>query len=204
MRDIYVYDGTDVLINKFDERNGDELLKIEANYTSAALAELTENPIKGDFDEYHLQMIHKKIFCDLFDWAGEFRKINIEKPEVPLNGLSVQYSDVFDIRKDLNAIFIRMHNENWNVNKTQNVDLFCKYLADTWRVHPFREGNTRTTMYFYYEYMDSLGIRLDTELLSKNAEYVRTALVAATFEMDGVCKRNMQYLKNIVKDAMDY
>ena len=57
MRDIYVYDGTDVLINKFDERNGDELLKIEANYTSAALAELTENPIKGDFDEYHLQMI---------------------------------------------------------------------------------------------------------------------------------------------------
>lgn len=204
MRDIYVYEGTDVLINKFDERNGAELLKIEANYTSTALAELAESPIKGDFDEYHLQMIHRSIFFDLFDWAGEFRKINIEKPEAALSGLSVHYSDVFDIRKDLRSVFIRMHKEQWNVDKTKNIDLFCKYLSDTWKIHPFREGNTRTTMYFFYEYMDSLGIMLNTELLSKNAEYVRTALVAATFEMEGVCKRNMQYLKDIVKDAMDY
>ena len=204
MRDIYVYEGTDVLINKFDERNGAELLKIEANYTSTALAELAESPIKGDFDEYHLQMIHRSIFFDLFDWAGEFRKINIEKPEAALSGLSVHYSDVFDIRKDLRSVFIRMHKEQWNVDKTKNIDLFCKYLSDTWKIHPFREGNTRTTMYFFYEYMDSLGIMLNTELLSKNADYVRTALVAATFEMEGVCKRNMQYLKDIVKDAMDY
>ena len=202
MRDIYVYDGTDVLINKFDERNVDNLARLESEYTSTAIAELFESPIKGNFDEFHLQEIHRKIFCELFSWAGEFRKVNIEKPEAVLNGLSVEYADVLDIRKELHSIFKRMRNAKWNINKETNVILLCKYLTEVWKVHPFREGNTRTTMFFFYEYMDSLNIDLDTKLLSDNAEYVRTALVEASCEMPDVCERNYSYLEKIINEEI--
>lgn len=157
MHDIYVYKGTNVLKNRFD---------------------------------------------DIFEWAGEFRKINIEKSEHALKGLSVHYSDVFDIRKDLIYVLTKMHKEKWNESDEENIRLFCFYLTEIWKIHPFREGNTGTTMFFFYEYMDSLGISLDSSLLSDNAEYVRTALVAASFEMEGICERNYSYLEKIVTEAM--
>lgn len=203
MRDIYVYEGTDVLINKLDIRNFEKLKEAEAHYCGNALAELVENPEIGTFDEIHLQRIHYRIFKDLYEWAGEFRKINIEKPENALSGLSVEYSDVFDIRRDLKNILKRMKQEKWCVSKQKNVELFSFYLTEVWKVHPFREGNTRTVMFFFYEYMDYLGIKLDKELLSNNSEYVRTAMVAASFSLEGVCDRNYSYLETILDEALE-
>lgn len=140
---------------------------------------------------------------DIYEWAGEFRKINIEKPENALSGLSVEYSDIFEIRKDLRNILKRMKQENWGVSHQRNVELLSFYLTEVWKVHPFREGNTRTVMIFFYEYMDHLGIKLNKELLSDNSEYVRTAMVAASFSLEGVCERNYSYLKTIISEALN-
>ena len=203
MRDIYVYEGTDILINKLDIRDFEKLKEAEAHYCGNALAELVETPEIGDFDEIHLQRIHYRIFNDIYEWAGEFRKINIEKPENALSGLSVEYSDVFDIRKDLKNILKKMKREQWNNSHQKDVELLSFYLTEVWKVHPFREGNTRTVMFFFYEYMDHLGIPLNKELLSENSEYVRTAMVAASFSLEGVCKRNYSYLKTILDDALN-
>lgn len=202
MRDVYVYDGTDVLINKLGIRDFEQLKEAEANYCGNALAELVDRPEKGDFDEIHLQRIHYRIFSDIYEWAGEFRKINIEKPENALSGLSVEYSDIFEIRKDLIRILKRMKQENWGVSHQKNVELLSFYLTEVWKVHPFREGNTRTVMFFFYEYMDHLGIKLNKELLSDNSEYVRTAMVAASFSLEGVCERNYSYLEAIISEAL--
>lgn len=37
--------------------------------------------------------IHKRLFSDVYEWAGLPRTINIEKSEVILNGLSVKYEE---------------------------------------------------------------------------------------------------------------
>lgn len=203
MNDIYVYEGTDVLINKLGILDFMQLREAEAHYCGNALAELIENPEVGNFDEIHLQRIHYRIFGEIYEWAGEFRKINIEKSENALAGLSVEYSDVFDIRRDLINIISRMKQEEWGISHDKNVKLLSYYMTEIWKVHPFREGNTRTVMFFFYEYMDHLGIKINTELLSENSEYVRTAMVAASFSLENVCERNYSYLEEIVREALD-
>jgi cell filamentation protein len=34
--------------------------------------ELSQTPLKGRFDLAHLQAIHKYLFSDLYEWAGQF------------------------------------------------------------------------------------------------------------------------------------
>lgn len=73
------YDGTTCLINKFNIKNEQMLSKVEADITFAKIAELESRQINGNFNTEHYKSIHKFIFEDLYDWAGEFRKINISK-----------------------------------------------------------------------------------------------------------------------------
>jgi len=93
--------------------------------------------------------MHKYIFQDLYEWAGQQRKLNIYKEEAVLGGLSIDYSDVFDIPRDAESVLSEMRNKNWSVmNIHDSAVQFSDSLAKLWRVHPFREGNTRTTVTF--------------------------------------------------------
>ena len=80
---------------------------------------------------------------------------------------------------------------------------FSESLAKLWRVHPFREGNTRTTITFCCQYADEIGLKPNRELFEKNAQYVRTALVAynAVFADMGDLSKP-EYLIRIVEDAL--
>ena len=92
MKDIYVYEGTNVLINKLNIRDNSKLDEAEGIYVSIALRKIIENPIKirtlSD-----IRKIHFLLFEKLYEWAGEDRKMNMYKSEPVLNGLSVTYSD---------------------------------------------------------------------------------------------------------------
>lgn len=58
-----------------------------------------------DFYQYHsLQVIHHFLFEELYEWAGDFRIVNIYKSEKLLNGLSITYSDHTNIKNDLQKI----------------------------------------------------------------------------------------------------
>ena len=64
-------------------------------------------------------MIHKILFSDLYEWAGNKRNINIYKEEPILAGLSVNYSDYNSINTDFNKLdkeFIKM---NWKELKSK-------------------------------------------------------------------------------------
>jgi fido (protein-threonine AMPylation protein) len=148
--------------------------------------------------------IHKFIFQDIFEWAGVPRIINISKSERALSGLSVQYSDVFSIPNDANNVIYKMNGTAWDTLE-RNV-LSKKYahcIADLWRVHPFREGNTRTIITFCLDFAESKGFPLKREMFSENSEYVRTALVAAAaiFEDQGDLSKP-EYIENFIADAL--
>jgi cell filamentation protein len=76
-------------------------------------------------------------------------------------------------------------------------------MADLWRVHPFREGNTRTTITFVCQYAESRGIQIDRQLFENNAAYTRNALVAASAVFADGDFRKPEYLYRIVRDALD-
>ncbi len=204
MRDIYLYEGTDVLKNLLNIHDKEELEEAESGYVTYRLKEIVVNPLPGEYDYIHLLKMHQYIFQDMYEWAGQQRKLNIYKEEHVLGGLSVDYSDVFDIAKDAESILTEMRAKEWNsMDLHTSAVEFSDSLAKLWRVHPFREGNTRTVVTFCCQYADEIGLTPDRDLFENNAQYVRTALVAynAIFDDLGDISKP-EYLLKIVEDAI--
>lgn len=204
MRDPYLYENTEVLKNKLDIRTQDGLNDAEADYVVYRLKELAMNPLPGEYNTEHLLRMHHYIFQDLYEWAGEPRIIAIYKEEDVLRGMSVEYSDPFDIVKDIHNILSDMRGKPWkDMDRKRATVEFCDSLARLWKVHPFREGNTRTTITFCCQYADAIGLKINRELFEKNSRYVRMALVAYNaYFADGSNFSKREYLEKIVYDAM--
>ena len=75
----YFYPGTNVIKNKLGIMDGNELDKVERETVDRKLSELHANPIVGSFDMKHLCDIHKYLFGDIYDWAGEFRTVYMSR-----------------------------------------------------------------------------------------------------------------------------
>lgn len=204
MCDPYLYENTEVLKNKLDIRTQDGLNDAEADYVVYRLKELAMNPLPGEYNTEHLLRMHHYIFQDLYEWAGEPRIIAIYKEEDVLGGMSVEYSDSFDIVKDIHNILSDMRGKPWkDMDRKRATVEFCDSLARLWKVHPFREGNTRTTITFCCQYADAIGLKINRELFEKNSRYVRMALVAYNaYFADGSNFSKREYLEKIVYDAM--
>jgi len=203
--DPYVYPGTDVLINKFDCKDQARLNEMEADFTVLKLASLSVNPLTGAYDITHLQLMHRCIFEDVFDWAGKFRTIDIEKSELALAGLSVEYSKHNAIESGLSAAINEMHDIDWAaLNQNEKAQAFSKTLAHVWQVHPFREGNTRTITHFCCQFYDSKNEPINRKLFEENVAYLRSSLVAAcAIFTDLGDHSDYSYLLRIVSDAIN-
>jgi hypothetical protein len=79
IEDPYLYPGTDCLRNRLGIRNADELKRSEAERTAVTLALLDRDAIPGDYELPHLQAFHRRIFGDIYDWAGKLRTVTIAK-----------------------------------------------------------------------------------------------------------------------------
>jgi cell filamentation protein len=204
MKDPYLYPNSETLINLFNETDNASFNAIEADYTSLRIKELLDNPIVGNFDLHHLCEIHKYVFQDIFDWAGKLRIINIEKSEEALSGLSVEYSDVFEITKHSESALSKMNSTTWDdLSSELKATAFAEGITEIWKVHPFREGNTRTIVTFCCDFADKRGFPLDRELFKDNSAYVRRALVASSaFFKDLGDKRKPEFLVNFIHDAI--
>lgn len=204
MRDPYVYEGTSILINKLNIKNKELLDLAEADWVSLRIKEIAKNSLKGDYSFSHFLAMHQYFFQDIYEWAGCPRKINIYKEEPILNGMSIEYSDVFDINKDMNAALFFLKRQKWqHYSKEEQCKVFCEAMARIWKIHCFREGNTRTTITFCCQYADEYINKIDRNLLERNSIYVRTALVAYnSFFNDGTDFSKKDYLEKIIYDAM--
>ena len=204
MRDPYVYENSQVLKNKLNIRTQDELDDAEADFVSYRLKDLVVNPMPGEYNTEHFLKMHQYIFQDLYEWAGKPRIVAIYKEEDVLGGMSIEYSDPFDIIKDIHFILSDMRNKPWKDMDRKRASVeFCDSLAKLWKIHPFREGNTRTTITFCCQYASEMGLEVNRELFEKNSKYVRTDLVAYNaYFADGSDFSKKEYLEKIVYDAM--
>lgn len=204
MRDPYLYKDSNVLQNKLNIKVQQELDDAEADYVVFRLKDLILHPIGGEYDLKHLLSIHEYIFQDLYEWAGKCRTISIYKEEDILGGQSIEYSEPENIEEDIKSCLLAMKSKSWQYMDRNNITVeFCDSLARLWRVHPFREGNTRTTVTFCCQFADEIGLNINRSLFEKNAVYVRTSLVAYNaYFKDGNDFSKKQYLQKIVYDAL--
>ncbi len=140
---IYCYKDTNVLINKFKIKNNTELKQIEADITTIRLFELMENPITGQFSLSHLCKIHKYIFNDIYSFAGHIRRESIAK------GNTI-FETPHQIKNKTIKLLNELKSEKWLAKLER--ELFIKklayYFAELNYIHPFREGNGRSTREF--------------------------------------------------------
>ena len=67
----------------------------------------------------------------------------------------------------------------------------CRFISNIWQVHPFCEGNTRTTAVFLIKYLRTFGFNVNDDVFANNSWYFRNALVRANYK---------NYEKNIFED----
>lgn len=198
MKDPYVYPDTFVLINRFNIRSQEELDEVESRIVPLNLSNLTLNPfpIKSVFD---IKKVHKALFGDLYDWAGEYRTINMYKEEPVLNGLSVEYSNYRNLETDLKKLDQEFGKISWEKqSKTATIDLLVRFISGLWKVHCFREGNTRTVTTFLYLLMKQHHFRVNADFIGKHAKYFRNALVLASIGEYS----EYEYLTEILLDSI--
>ena len=139
---VYCYPNSDVLINKLNVKNRDELYVLERKLTMLRLAEMLNNPINGQFDFKHLKKIHAYIFQDIYTWAGMVRTVDIAKGNM--------FCNVRFISEQADRIFSELKNEKYLAGLTD--DMFIRrlayYFSEINALHPFREGNGRSQREF--------------------------------------------------------
>jgi cell filamentation protein len=123
--------GTTTLKNKLGITDPQQLATTEADFTAFRVAELRTAPVRGGFDSVHLQEIHHHVYQDVYDWAGELRRVDAG------NRLAS------DVATSLNVVFDRLARENhlkgrspeeWGHN-------LSTYIYELGTIQPFLTGN---------------------------------------------------------------
>lgn len=150
----YVYPGTEILKNKFGIKNAKNLEITEKNITNARVSQpITTKPLlttKG------LRTMHKHIFGDIYEWAGEYRTCELTK-----GSSAFEYAE--HVPNKLNQAFKSLREDNFykgltKENFSRKAASFLHKLND---IHPFREGNGRVQRLFLEHLAHQAGHKLD-------------------------------------------
>lgn len=199
-KDPYVYDDTNVLKNVANIKEQNKLDDYESTMVNLGIIKLLKSNIKIN-NTNDIFLIHKFLFENVYEWAGEKRVMNIYKTEPILNGLSVTYSDYKKIDFDLNEIQKDIDLTNWEqLSKNEMICKVVKIISAIWQVHSFREGNTRVVTLFLYYFLKKIGFKVNREFIDKHAKYFRNALVLASIGKYS----EYNYLEEILKDSISF
>ena len=159
---------------KINDINHNEL---ECDLVSTRIVQLLEDE-KFKLSVDFLRYIHGYLFKDIYDFAGQFRKIDFSKHELILNNDSALYGDCKTLKESLEYDISLERVKNYKeMNIVEVINNITDFSSRIWQTHPFREGNTRTTAIFIIKYLISLGYQVDNTLFKDKSVYFRNALV---------------------------
>lgn len=184
--DDYFIPGTSTLRNKFTsperpygEPDPDKLRQLEEHHSRSRLIELAADPLQGRFDYDHMKAIHRYIFQDVYEWAGQERT-------APSTWMVKKGHRYYPAGAALTAAAEGEYRKIAAANYLRGLDKesFVAELAERWGelnvVHSFREGNTRAQFVFFSQLCEQAGWQLDAEAFAPGRS-LRNDFVAARF-----------------------
>lgn len=164
-----------------DDRKNIEADTKEADMVSVRIAELLSEKT-FQFSPAQLQSVHRRLFEGVFKHAGQFRTYNITKKEWVLNGNTVYYASYDSIKDTLDYDFGLEKEFSYDgLSVDESVRHIAKFTSGIWQIHPFCEGNTRTTAVFIIKYLQTFGFKVSNDVFAENSWYFRNALVRANY-----------------------
>ena len=149
------YEGTLCLVNKLDIRDEAALEIFESDITVMKAAVLEANPLPGVFDFAHYKRVHKYLFEDIYDWAGEIRDVDMSKKTTRFVGAD-------DIERIAGPLFKRVQALG---RPAKRLSIYTKNIALVYHevnmLHSFREGNGRTQRSFFTQLIRAAGYNID-------------------------------------------
>lgn len=126
---------------------------------------------------------HRRIFEKVFKHAGKIRQFDITKKEWVLRGATVNYLNWEDIRNALDYDIQQERDFSYkHLSDDEKIKHICRFVSGLWQIHPFQEGNTRTTAVFIMQYLRSIGYDVTNNLFEEHSWYFRNALVRANYK----------------------
>lgn len=155
------YPGTRVLRNKFDERDGDILADTEYEITAEIYRDLVSGdiPIEGETAGQRLSFIHEILFESIYDWAGDFRDVNMSKG-------GHTFGDHASMGMYMRQLDAKISRTPWNsLDFPEALNQLAGIHTDLNFAHPFREGNGRTSRAFMTDLAAQHGIGLNFSVI---------------------------------------
>jgi fido (protein-threonine AMPylation protein) len=153
----------------------------EADKVSANIVKIL-NEQSFAFSVTGFTSIHRRLFEGVFKFAGKIRDYDITKTEWVLRGDTVLYVNAEDLHKALEYDLEQEKNFSYKgLSLDEVVSHIAKFISGIWQIHPFGEGNTRTTAVFAIKYLRSIGFSVNNDLFADNSWYFRNALVRANY-----------------------
>ena len=145
-----------------------------------------------NFNPTELLTIHQRLFSGVYSHAGKIRDYDFTKEEWILNGDTVTYASYETINSALQYDFEKEKSFSYkDLSFEESVKHLCRFTSDIWQIHPFCEGNTRTTAVFIIKYLRTFGFDINDDVFAKHSWYFRNALVRANYK---------NFEKNIFED----
>ncbi len=153
-----------VLANKLGITSTARLNAVEGQFSAFREAQLIDKPIKGGFDLEHLNRIHKHLFQDVYSWAGQPRTVDIAKG-------GDQFGHHAQIENYTTKLLAGLARENYlrETNPQQFAERAGHYMGELLAVHPYREGNGRSTRAFINEVARESGRWIEWNAVGRQA-----------------------------------
>jgi cell filamentation protein len=132
----------------------DLLSQAEHDLTQIAASEIDfELP---PYNLAYLQQIHRYLFRDVYDWAGEIRTVDISKADT-------RFCNVNRIEPEANKLFLALSKANWleGLERSALVRAAAEFFGDLNVIHPFREGNGRAQRILFEHIIVNAGYEID-------------------------------------------
>ena len=153
----------------------------EADKVSARIAEMLSEQTFS-FSPVEYLSIHRRLFQGIYSHAGKIRDYNITKQEWVLNGETVLYASTESLKATMEYDFRQEKQFSYSgLNLTETIQHIADFVSGLWQIHPFGEGNTRTTAVFTIKYLRTFGFEVNNSLFEEHSWYFRNALVRANF-----------------------
>src|SRR6266404_5199719 len=169
--DPYQYPDSSVLKNLPDIRNATVLEVFEQRATTLRLDEMMAAIAVAPVNLALWQTIHRILFQDVYEWAGNIRKVQLAKGNTVFampEHIEAESERVFDVlgREELAAL-----------TQAQIAAKLAYYFGELNVLHPFREGNGRTQKLLFDEISRRVGYRIDWTTMGGDA--LLQAVIAA-------------------------
>ncbi|WP_375696545.1 type II toxin-antitoxin system protein adenylyltransferase VbhT [Bartonella sp. AP331QHHD] len=170
--DSYTDPETGVMYNRLGIKDKATLQRVESTISYVKSFEFVHTPIGGKFDLNYMKEIHRRLFGDIYEWAGQVRLVDIAKG----NSMFASYNQIESYAPKITQ---KLAKEQYlrGLGAYDFSQRAGYYMGELNALHPFREGNGRTQREFMVQLAREAGYHINWKGIERQ-EMTRASIEA--------------------------